>query len=194
MASNTMTVDERPRNRWSIAVWSGAVLLFLLPGIAMQFTEEVNWDATDFLVFGALLFGTVGTFELAARWTGNTAYRGGAIVALVATFLLVWLSLGVGIIGKDGDPANRMYFGVLGVGILGALLARFQPRGMAWALVATALAQALVAGIALVARLGHPWSGPVEILLLNGVFVALFLGSAGLFHKAARGSAEGATA
>jgi hypothetical protein len=118
--------------------------------------------------------------------TGNLAYRAAAGVALAAALLLVWLSLGVGIIGKDGDPANLMYFGVLAVGVVGAILARFQPEGMARALLATALAQALVAVIALVARLGLPWSGPAEILGLTGFFVALFAGSAWLFRRAAR--------
>jgi peptidoglycan/LPS O-acetylase OafA/YrhL len=102
----------------------------------------------------------------------------------VAAVLLVWLSLGVGIIGKDGDPANRMYFGVLAVGIIGAIIARLRPQGMARALFATALAQALVAAIALIARLGLPWSGPAEILILNAFFIAMFAGSAWLFRRA----------
>jgi hypothetical protein len=35
--------------------------------------------------------------------------------------------------------------------------------------------------------LGSPWSGPGELLILNGFFVALFVGSALLFRYAARG-------
>ncbi len=116
----------------------------------------------------------------------RTAYRAAIGVALVAAFILVWLSLGVGIIGQDGDPANLMYFGVLAVGIIGAILARFQPRGMARALEATAIAQTSVAVIALIGRLGYPWSGPLELSLLNGFFIALFVGSAWLFRRAAR--------
>ncbi len=116
----------------------------------------------------------------------NTAYRLAAGVALGGALILVWLSLGVGIIGADGDPANLMYFGVLAVGIVGALMARFHPRGMARALIAMALAQALILMIALIARLGHPWSGPLELLGLNGFFIALFVGSAWLFRQAAR--------
>jgi hypothetical protein len=77
----------------------------------------------------------------------------------------------VGIIGKDGDPANLMYFGVLAVGILGALIARFQALGMARALLTTALAQALVTAMALIMGLGLPWSGPAEIAALNGFFI-----------------------
>ena len=113
------------------------------------------------------------------------AYRSAVGIAFAASCILVWLSLGVGIIGNDGDPANRMYFGVLAVGIVGAVIARFRPHGMARALFATALAQALVAAIALIARLGLPWSGPAEIVLLNGFFVAMFAGSAWLFRRAA---------
>lgn len=117
----------------------------------------------------------------------NTTYRLAVGVALVAAFLLAWLSLGVGIIGADGDPANLMYFGVLAVGIIGAVIARFRPRGMTRALLAAALAQMSVALIALIARLGHPWSGPLELSLLNGFFVAMFVGSAWLFQRSAHG-------
>ena len=115
----------------------------------------------------------------------NTArsYGIALCVALAAAFMLVWLSLGVGIIGRDGDPANRMYFGVLAVGIVGALVARFRPGGMARALVVMALAQAAVAAIALIGGLGRPYSGPLELTLLNGFFVALFLASAWLFYR-----------
>jgi hypothetical protein len=105
--------------------------------------------------------------------TDDNAYRFAVGIALAAAILLVWLSLGVGIIGGDGDPANLMYFGVLAVGIVGALIARFRPRGMARALFATALAQASVVAIALIAGLGYPWSGPLELSFLNGFFVAL---------------------
>jgi hypothetical protein len=117
----------------------------------------------------------------------STAYRAAIGVAVAAALILVWLSLGVGIIGKDGDPANVMYFGVLAVGIIGAIIARLEPRGMARALFATALAQALVGAIALIAGLGLPWSGPAELMLLNGFFIASFAGSAWLFRRAARG-------
>ena len=117
---------------------------------------------------------------------GNTAYRFAVGVALAAAFILVWLSLGVGVIGADGDPANLMYSGVFAVGIIGAIIARLQPRGMARALFATALAQALVAMVALILGLGYPASPPLEIVGLNGFFVALFVASALLFRHAAR--------
>jgi hypothetical protein len=117
-------------------------------------------------------------------------YRSAMGMALVAGLLLIWLSLGVGIIGKDGDFANVMYLGVIAVGTVGALLARFRSAAMAHALFATALAQALVAAVAVLAGLGLPWSGPAEVLLLNGFFVGVFVASAWLFRRAADGRPE----
>ena len=174
-----MPMVHRSGSRWRIAVWGTAALILLLPLLAMQFTEEVAWDLADFAIFGAMLVGACGTYELAARVTRNHAYRAAVGVALATAFILVWMNLAVGIIGNEDNPANLMYGGVLAVGIIGAIIARFQPHGMARALVATALAQALGAVIALIAGLGYT-------LILTGFFVALWLTSARLFRKAAR--------
>jgi hypothetical protein len=158
-----------------------------VPLLAMQFTDEVAWGVFDFAVAGALLGGTGLMYALAARKKGNIVYRSAVGVALAAALFLVWLVLAVGVIGDTGDPADLMYVGVLAVGIIGAVIARFRPHGMARALLATALAQALVAVIALIAgKHQAPISSVSEILGLNGFFVALFIGSAWLFRHAAR--------
>ena len=107
-------------------------------------------------------------------------------VALATAVILLWVNGAVGVIGSENNDANLMYFAVLAVGIIGAVIARFQPRGMALALFATALAHALVTLIALIARLGYPASGPLEILGLNGYFIVLWVGAAWWFRKAAR--------
>ncbi|WP_230534420.1 hypothetical protein [Microvirga roseola] len=175
------------RRRWRVTPWIVAALILLLPLMAMQFTEEVVWDMTDFAVAGAMLFCACGVYELTARRTGNRAYRAGVGIAVVAAFTLVWMSLAVGIIGSEDNPANSMYGGVLGVGILGALLVRFQPSGMARALAATALAQASVGVIALITGSGSAGAnGPGAVVVLTGFFAALWLVSAWLFRKAAR--------
>ena len=160
-------------------MWGTAALILLVPLVMMQITDEADWDVADFVIFGAMLAGACGAYELAAKVTGNKAYRAAVGVALAAAFILVWMNLAVGIIGNEDNPANLMYGGVLAVGIIGAIIARFRPHGMARALVATALAQALVAVIALIAGWGYT-------LILTGVFVALWLTSARLFRKAAR--------
>src|SRR4028118_594978 len=116
------------------------------------------WNLADFVFAGALIFGTGLTFVLVARRAGNIAYRVAVGVALAAAFILVWVTGAVGIIGSEDNNANLMYFGVLAVGIIGAIVARFRPHGMARALFAMALAQALDAGIVLIFGLGLPWS------------------------------------
>ena len=114
----------------------------------------------------------------------NTAYRLAAGLALTAAFLIVWLNAAAGLIGiEDDDPANLLYVGVLAIGFVGAIIARLQPRGLARALFATALAQALVGAVAL--KLPNTASS-VQIVILHGVFVALFAGAALLFQYAAR--------
>lgn len=117
--------------------------------------------------------------------TDSTVYRLAVGIALAAAFLLIWINGAVGLIGTEDNAANLMYAGVLAVGISGAFVARLEPRGMARALTATAAAQALVAVIALIAGLGLPASPPLEILGTNGLFVALWVGSAWLFRHAA---------
>ena len=44
-----------------------ATILLLIPLVAMQFTEEVNWTLADFLVAGVLLYGTGLLCELILR-------------------------------------------------------------------------------------------------------------------------------
>ena len=50
--------------------------------VVMQFTNEVNGDETDFIVFGVMLVIACGTYEFAAM-TGNTAYRAAVGVTIV---------------------------------------------------------------------------------------------------------------
>lgn len=170
-----------------VAPWVIASVILLVPLLAMPFTDEVAWDATDFIVMGAMLFSACGAWEWAARTTGSIVYRAAIGVALVAAFILIWINLAVGIIGSEDHPANLMYGGVLAVGILGALIARFRPHGMARALAATALAQGLAGVIALIAGWGSTGAnGPAAIMVLTAFFAALWLLSAWLFWRAAR--------
>ena len=124
--------------------------ILLVPLLAMQFTDEMAWGVFDFAVAGVLLVG-IGLVYALVRKAGKLAYRAAVGIALAAALILVWMVGAVGIIGETGDPADLMYLGVLAVGIIGAIIARFRPEGMARALLAMALVQALVAAIALIA-------------------------------------------
>ena len=180
----------RRGSRLRIAAWAAVVaLILLIPLIAMQFSDEWNWDLFDFVFAGALLFGAGLTYELVAKKDGTTAYRAAVGVAVATALILVWVNAAVGIIGDD-ESVNLMYFGVLAIGIIGALIARLRPQGMARALFAMAIAQMLVPVIVLTIPnfrgvLVEP-PGVVGVFGLNAFFVMLWIGSAWLFRKAAR--------
>lgn len=169
-------------NRLRIAIWVLAAGLFLLPLVAMQFTDEVNWTAFDFVFWGVLLLIAGGVYELGTRLSPNRWYRAGFGVAVVTGFLVVWVNAAVGMIGDD-NPYNLLFLGAMGVGAAGALIAWFRPAGMARALYATAAAHGLVSVVALVA--GWDMLGAV----LSLCFVLPWLLSAGLFRKAANSGA-----
>ena len=76
-----------------------AVLLLLIPFIAMQFTDEVNWSLFDFAIAGVLLLGTGLMCEFVMRKVKNVKYRIAICAALLTALLLIWIELAVGIFG-----------------------------------------------------------------------------------------------
>jgi hypothetical protein len=74
-------------------------VILLVPLMAMQFTNEVDWGLEDFVVGGVLLIGTGLIYELIVRKMENVAYRAVVGVGLVVALLLIWAQLAVGIIG-----------------------------------------------------------------------------------------------
>lgn len=83
--------------RFSFMLLSVALLLFI-PFIAMQFTDQVNWSLSDFLVMGILLLGTGLISELVRRKVHNR-YRIVLWAIILASLFLIWAELAVGIFG-----------------------------------------------------------------------------------------------
>lgn len=187
MARNMESGPGRRRNRWRLAIWGTAAGLLLLPLVAMQFDTGVDWSGSDFVVMGVLLAMVCGGYELATRLSDSTAYRAGAAVAIGTGFLTIWVNLAVGMLGSENNPDNLLFGLVLLIGLAGALIAGFRPRGMARAMYAAAAAQAAMTVYALVGGYG-------EVVLHVGFFVLPWLLSALLFGKAAREQAAAGTA
>ena len=164
--------------------WIGSAVLLALPALAMRFTAEVQWSGVDFLLMGTLLALSCLAIELALRAAPNSAYMLAAGIAVGAGFLLLWVNLAVGVIGNEDEPANRMFFAVLALGVIASLMARLRPRGMAVAMLLMALAQ--IAASVATAVLGE---GHVFVLAL--VFAAMWLAAAWLFRFSARQPVEG---
>lgn len=186
----TRTLDDTGGRRgmnWRVVGWGMAAFVLLLPFLAMQVTREVDWNATDFIIIGAMLAIAGGTIELGARMSRNWSYRGGVGVAVATTFLLIWVNLAVGFLGSERNPANLIFFGVFAVGIAGAFIVGFRPAGMAKAMVATAAAQVFVGVVALAAGLGSTgYDGVYEVMMGSILFAGMWLASAWLFRRADR--------
>lgn len=190
MAMHPTPVPRRGANRWRPLIWGGAALLLLVPAIAMRFTTEVNWGPEDFIVMGALLAIACGIYELGAWLSGNTAYRAGFAIAVLAGFLTIWVNLAVGMFGSEHNDLNLMFGGVLLLAALGALAARFRAAGMARAMAATGVAQLVAAGVGLAVGLTvgtDEVAGPslFREAFLTACFAVPWFASALLFERAA---------
>ena len=169
------------RNKNILRIALVVAFILLLPLVAMQFVDGAHWSPADFILAGAVLFGVGVAFELITRKVENGAYRAGVGLALGTGLFLAWVNLAVGIIGSEDNPINALYFGVLAVCFIGALIAQLRPAGMAGVMFATALAHALVTAVGLIVQ-QNP--AVLQILLLNGFFVGLWVAAALLFRSA----------
>jgi len=161
-------------------------LLLLIPLVAMQFTKEVVWTSSDFVIAAALLVGAGFTYVLVSRMGSNASYRLAAGVAVAAGLLLIWGNLAVGFIGSEDNPANLLYGGVLAVAAVGALVARFRPLGMARVMFAAALTQLLVPLVAAAIWRPEVNAGMLYVLALNTVFAGIWVAAGWLFRRAGR--------
>jgi hypothetical protein len=130
------------QNTRRLIVWAIVAALLLLIPLAMQFTNEVQWN--EAVAYGVILLAVGGFYEL-CQWlrTRTRAYRIAFGVGLAGAFLLFWVNGAVGIIGHEDNPANLMYGAVFAAGLIGSLISRFKPRGMARTLIAATLIQVL---------------------------------------------------
>jgi hypothetical protein len=124
------------------------------------------------------------------RVTGSSeresrAYRAGAAIAVVASFLTVWTT----IVRDDGTGAGS--FMLILAAAVGGFSAWFQPAGMARAMLGVAIMQILLGLlIATAPTTANVPGGSLKALSFNGAFAMLWLVSAAFFRAAAKGIAS----
>ena len=156
--------------------------ILLIPFFGNIYIDGWSWHWYTFVLAGTLLFGAGLTYELVAKRMSNKTYKFAVGLAVGTAFILTWTNMVR--VSESENAANLMYFGVLVVGLIGALIARFEPRGMARTLFAAAFAQMLVPVIALIVRRPDFATGVVQVFGLNSFFAALWVWSALLFRCA----------
>jgi len=70
-----------------------------IPLIAMQFTDEVSWKISDFVVMGILLLSIGIICDITIRKVSKIKHRISICIAILVVFILIWAELAVGIFG-----------------------------------------------------------------------------------------------
>ena len=168
-------------NAWRVARWAAALALLLTPLAMMRISEDWNWGAGSFLLAGVMIGGVGLLYELAERASESRAYRAGAAVALLASFLTVWATF----VRDDGDGVAFLLL-VLAAAV-SAFSAWLQPAGMARAMLGVAAMQGLLGlAMATAPSAARSAEGPARIALFNAFFAAMWLISAAFFLIAAK--------
>lgn len=92
-------LDLFKKNQRLILILTAVLVLLLIPFVSMQFTDEVNWDLTDFLIMGVLLLGTGLLCEGVLRRVKKNSTRLLICGIILILFFVVWAELAVGIFG-----------------------------------------------------------------------------------------------
>lgn len=160
--------------------------LLLIPLTGQLTVEGWNWEWNDF-VFAWVVF-TITTFFyrlLITRRPANLAYKAGVGLAVLAGFLITWISLAVQIIG-DENPGNLLYLLTILGGFIGVGLARFEPAALARVAFTMATAIFLIPVISILVWPTDFNPGFAKVLLLSSFFAAMFTASGLLFRHTAR--------
>jgi len=84
----------------SVFIYSAAAVLLAVPLIAMQFTTEVNWTISDFVIAAALLFTTAFSADFVLKKVKTFKSRLLLIFGILAFLILIWAEMAVGIFGS----------------------------------------------------------------------------------------------
>jgi hypothetical protein len=87
------------KNRRLIGILLTVAVLLCIPLTAMLFTDQVDWNLSDFVVAGMLLLGTGIVIEVVARNVKDRSAKIGMIIGTLVVLFLVWAELAVGVFG-----------------------------------------------------------------------------------------------
>ena len=85
----------------SVFIYLAATVLLAVPLIAMQFTTEVNWTISDFVIAAALLFTTAFSVDFVLKKVKTFKSRLLLIFGILAFLILIWAEMAVGIFGSQ---------------------------------------------------------------------------------------------
>ena len=75
-------------------------LLLLIPFVAMQFTDEVNWSHSDFLIMGILLFAVGLSLKWVTKHIKSKVQQWVLKMFILLVLIMLWAEMAVGILGS----------------------------------------------------------------------------------------------
>ena len=87
------------QNKRLTYIFISTAFMILIPWVAMQFTNDVHWTLSDFIIAGVLLLGTGLVCEFAMRQVKTRKNKIALIIMTIAVLLLIWVELAVGVFG-----------------------------------------------------------------------------------------------
>ncbi len=92
-----MTLQKSERLAGIVSV---VATLLLIPFIAMQFTEQVQWSPFDFAFMGSLMLGTGVVIVFLWRRVKQLEHRLAVAGIVLLLLFIIWAELAVGIFGS----------------------------------------------------------------------------------------------
>jgi hypothetical protein len=86
-----------PLSRAAVTIAAMTAALLMVPLLAMQFTDEVNWGVGDFIAAGVLLSCAGMAYLVAARRARGRLQTFAVAIVVVLVFGIVWAELAVGL-------------------------------------------------------------------------------------------------
>jgi len=88
--TETVPAARNPLPLWRVVLWGTIGGLLLLPAVAMRYTTEVDWTATDF-VFAGVVLGLAGAlFEIVMLTIRRPLHRAVGGLVILGGVMAVW--------------------------------------------------------------------------------------------------------
>ena len=93
-----MTFDDlQPTNRrdprWRPLIWGLPLAILALPAVAMRFTGEVDWSASDFAIMAMMLATTAAVIDFVTSRPWPRARKLAGTLLAIGTFVAIWAVL-----------------------------------------------------------------------------------------------------
>lgn len=95
----TKTVLKTTSKQRLIITLTIVALILAIPLVAMQFTSQVDWKLSDFVIMGTLLSITGLAIDLVIRKVKSSNWRIGICLVILILLFLTWAELAVGLFG-----------------------------------------------------------------------------------------------